>query len=215
MLVSVGDLLTSWRALVPAAPTELAARVGADLLARWGEPHRHYHTVDHLAAVLAVVDEHPGHALDVDAVRLAAWFHDVVYDPHRVDNEEASALLAETVLPALGVPPTRVAEVARLVRLSASHDPAAGDRNGELLTDADLSVLASAPEVYHAYAAAVRREYAHIGDPQFAAGRASVLHTLLCLPNLFHLPALRDRWEDLARANLTRELSALRNTLVA
>jgi predicted metal-dependent HD superfamily phosphohydrolase len=207
----VGDLLTAWRESLPAAaPTELAARAGADLVRRWGEPHRHYHTAGHLAVVLAVVDENAGHAADADAVRLAAWYHDAVYDPHRVDNEEASALLAESSLPALGVPTDRMAEVARLVRLTASHDPSPGDRNGELLTDADLAVLASPPEVYLAYTAAVRREYAHISEPQFAAGRAGVLHNLLCLPSLFHIPALRERWEDIARSNLTRELTTLR-----
>lgn len=211
----MGDLLTSWRASLPAAaPADLAGRVGADLLSRWGEPHRHYHTVAHLAVVLAVVDENAGHASDADAVRLAAWYHDAVYDPRRLDNEEASALLAEATLPGLGVPPERVSEVARLVRLTASHDPSAGDRNGELLTDADLCVLASPPEVYQTYTHAVRREYAHVTDPAFASGRAGVLHNLLCLPNLFHTPVLVDRWENLARANLTRELSALRNTLV-
>jgi predicted metal-dependent HD superfamily phosphohydrolase len=215
MLGGVADLLTSWRAATSAAPTELAARVGADLLARWGEPHRHYHTLHHLGAVLAVVDEHRGHAADADAVRLAAWYHDAVYDPHRVDNEEASALLAEAALPGLGLPPARVAEVARLVRLTASHDPSAGDRNGELLTDADLAVLASPPDAYASYTVAVRREYAHVPDPLFATGRAGVLQNLLALPNLFHVPALRERWEDLARANLARELHALRTTPIA
>ena len=207
----VADLLTSWRESLPAAaPPELAARVGADLLRRWGEPHRHYHTANHLTVVLAVVGEQAGHVADPDAVRLAAWYHDAVYDPHRVDNEEASAVLAEATLPGLGVPPDRVAEVARLIRLTASHDPSPGDRNGELLTDADLAVLASSYETYLAYTAAVRREYAHVSEPQFVAGRAGVLHNLLCLPSLFHIPVLRERWEDLARSNVTRELTALR-----
>ncbi len=211
MLVCVGDLLTSWRGALPGtAAAELAARIGADLLQRWSEPHRHYHTRDHLGVVLAVVDEQAAHAVDADAVRLAAWYHDAVYDPRRVDNEEASALLAEAALPALGVPPARVAEVARLVRLTASHDPAAGDRNGELLTDADLCVLAGSPEDYLAYTSAVRREYAHVPDPLFATGRAGVLTNLLSLPQLFHVPALRERWEDAARANLTQELQTLR-----
>jgi predicted metal-dependent HD superfamily phosphohydrolase len=209
----VGDLLTSWRAsLPPAAPSELATKTGNRLLARWAEPHRHYHTTGHLGVVLSVIDEHAGQAADADAVRLAAWYHDAVYDPKRVDNEEASAVLAEAELPALGVDPARVAEVARLVRLTASHDPAPGDRNGELLTDADLCVLASPPEIYQAYTAAVRREYAHVPDPLFAAGRAAVLDNLLSLPFLFHIPVLRDRWEDVARANLTRELRGLRDT---
>jgi predicted metal-dependent HD superfamily phosphohydrolase len=209
MLVDVGDLLTSWRAALSAAPAPLAARVGADLLARWGEPHRHYHTVNHLSVVLSVIDDHAGHAADAGAVRLAAWYHDAVYDPRRVDNEEASALLAEAALPGLSVAPERVAEIARLVRLTASHDPAPGDRNGELLTDADLAVLAGSPESYANYTAAVRREYAHVPDARFAAGRAQVLGNLLALPQLFHVPALRERWEELARANLTRELQSL------
>jgi predicted metal-dependent HD superfamily phosphohydrolase len=206
MLMGVSDLLTSWRALLPAAPAPLATRVGADLLARWGEPHRHYHTVSHLAFVLAVIDEHATHAVDATAVRLAAWFHDAIYDPHRVDNEEASALLAESSLPGMGVSPDRVAEVARLIRLTASHDPAPGDRNGELLSDADLAVLASPPETYASYTTGVRREYAHVSDADFAVGRASVLHNLLSLARLYHTPALRERWEEAARANVSREL---------
>src|SRR5262245_29954004 len=99
MLEAVTELLTAWRATLPAsAPAGLAAKVGEDLLARWGESHRYYHTVSHLGVVLAVIDEHASWAEDLDAVRLAAWYHDAVYDPHRVDNEEASAILAESTL---------------------------------------------------------------------------------------------------------------------
>jgi predicted metal-dependent HD superfamily phosphohydrolase len=208
----MSDLLDAWREALPASvPAGVAHRSGEELLARWAEPQRHYHTVDHLAAVLHVIDEHHNLAADTDAVRLAAWFHDAVYDPHRVDNEEASALLAEAGLPALQVTADRVAEIARLVRLTAGHDPAPGDRNGSLLTDADLAVLASAPETYRAYAVAVRREYAHVPDAAFAAGRAGVLENLLSLPRLFHCQQLRERWEETARHNVSAELTALRN----
>jgi predicted metal-dependent HD superfamily phosphohydrolase len=212
MLGGVNELLQAWRATLPAsAPAGLVTRTGENLLARWSEPQRHYHTVAHLSVVLAVIDEHAGRAGDPTAVRLAAWYHDAVYDPKRVDNEEASALLAEAALPELDVPTDRVTEVARLVRLTASHDPIPGDRNGGLLTDADLCVLASPPEVYQTYTAAVRREYAHVPDHAFAAGRAAVLNNLLSLPRLFHTPVLRERWEDMARANITRELATMRD----
>jgi predicted metal-dependent HD superfamily phosphohydrolase len=210
--IRVSELAFAWRATLPSsAPAGLVARVGEDLLARWSEPHRHYHTANHLQVMLTVLDEHADRAEDAIAVRLAAWYHDAIYDPQRVDNEEASALLAEAVLPTLDVPPHRVAEVARLVRLTASHDPIPGDRNGGLLTDADLCILASAPPTYAAYTAAVRQEYAHVPDPLFAAGRAAVLENLLALPRLFHTPVLRERWEDLARCNLTKELTSLRD----
>jgi predicted metal-dependent HD superfamily phosphohydrolase len=206
---AVSDLLSAWRDMLRSAPPQAVCTVGEELLARWGEPHRHYHTVVHLHAVLAIIDEHAARARDVTEVRLAAWFHDAVYDPQRYDNEEASALYAEASLPHLDIGPERVAEVARLVRLTASHEPLPGDRNGGLLTDADLAILAAPAEGYRAYTLAVRREYAHLSDAAFVAGRTAVLNNLLALPRLFHTPALRELWEDQARLNLGRELELL------
>jgi predicted metal-dependent HD superfamily phosphohydrolase len=204
------DLRDAWlEAVGPSAPPAAVSRVGDELIARWSEPHRHYHTLKHLATVLRIISDHASAATDPGAVRLAAWFHDAVYDPRRVDNEEASALLAELALPALTIAPDRVAEVARLVRLTASHDPAPGDRNGGLITDADLAVLAADPDAYWAYTRAIRREYGHVPEVAFTEGRAAVLRNLLELPVLFHTPALRHRWEDAARHNLTAELRTL------
>ncbi len=180
-----------------------------DLLRRWSEPQRRYHTVDHLAAVLARIDELAEHADDVDAVRFAAWFHDAVYRPDRSENEERSAHLAERALPELGLDADRTAEAARLVRLTVSHDPAAGDHNGEVLCDADLAVLAGAPQEYAAYAAAVREEYGFVPDAAFREGRAAVLRQLLGLPRLFRTPLGHDRWEPTARRNLATELELL------
>jgi predicted metal-dependent HD superfamily phosphohydrolase len=113
------------------------------------------------------------------------------------------------VLAGLDVPPAAVAEVSRLVLLTAGHAAGAGDRDGGLLCDADLAVLAGEPGAYDEYAAAVRREYAHVADPEFRAGRAAVLRRLLALPALYRLPELRAAWEPTARANLARELAAL------
>ncbi|MEV5240999.1 hypothetical protein AB0K89_18120 [Streptomyces cinnamoneus] len=180
-----------------------------DLLARWSEPQRRYHTADHLDAVLGHLDALAAHADDIESVRLAAWFHDAVYRPDRSENEERSAHLAERALAELGVDPGRTAEVARLVRLTVGHDPVPGDHNGETLCDADLAVLGGTPQQYAAYAAAVREEYAFVPDDAFRAGRADVLRRLLDLPRLFRTPLGHDRWELLARRNLTTELELL------
>ncbi|MGC9670836.1 metal-dependent phosphohydrolase [Planosporangium sp. 12N6] len=205
MSTDTTDLLTRWRALVPAGDA-----LGADLLARWAEPHRHYHDTGHLAVVLAVVDRYADLVPDADAVRLAGWFHDAVYDPRAGDNEERSAALAEDRLPAAGIPAARVAETARLVRLTAGHVVADGDRDGALLADADLAVLAADRYDYDRYAAAVRREYAHVSDGAFRAGRSGVLDGLLALPALYRIVPERAEWEVRARANLERELRELR-----
>ncbi|MEU5000706.1 hypothetical protein [Streptomyces sp. NPDC021622] len=180
-----------------------------NLLARWAEPQRRYHTTAHLAAVLDHIDVLEEHADDPDLVRLAAWFHDAVYLPERSTNEERSARLAERALPEAGLTDERTAEVARLVRLTVSHDPADGDRNGETLCDADLAILAAAPDAYAAYAAAVREEYAFVPDDAFREGRAAVLRQLLALPRLFRTPHGAKEWEGPARANLATEIDLL------
>ncbi|MYT72191.1 MULTISPECIES: hypothetical protein [unclassified Streptomyces] len=180
-----------------------------NLLTRWAEPQRRYHTQTHLTAVLDHIDVLEGHAANPDTVRLAAWFHDAVYRPDRSENEERSAALAERALTEAGLPQARVEEVARLVRLTVTHDPAPGDTDGETLCDADLAVLAADPETYAAYTRAVREEYGFVPDKAFREGRAAILRQLLDLPALFRTPYGKKHWEAAARENLTTELRLL------
>ncbi|MGW7363676.1 HD domain-containing protein [Streptomyces sp. NPDC054841] len=180
-----------------------------NLLARWAEPQRRYHTTDHLVAVLGHIDTLAEYADDADLVRLAAWFHDAVYLPERSTNEERSARLAERALPELDIDEARTNEVARLVRLTKTHTVQEGDSNGMVLCDADLAILASAPDAYAAYAAAVREEYAFVPDDAFRAGRADVLRHLLGLPRLFRTPYGERAWEAAARRNVSAELRDL------
>ncbi|WP_433242232.1 HD domain-containing protein [Streptosporangium sp. CA-135522] len=194
-------LMDRWRSLT--GPE--AESLGRELIARYGEPHRRYHTTDHLEAVLNHVDTLAGSAADPDLVRLAAWFHDAVYDPRRGDNEERSARLAERALPEMGLSADAVATVARLVRLTLTHDPAPDDADGAVLCDADLAILAAPPEVYAAYAAAVRQEYSFVPDDAFRRGREAVLRSLLDLPVIFRIADL----EAPARANIHAELERL------
>ena len=193
-----------------AADADLTA-AGNYLLGRWAEPQRQYHTVEHLSAVLDVVDRLSGLAPHPDRVRLAAWLHDAVYDPRALGdaNERDSAEFAEGLLSTLGAPEEVAADVARLVSLTAGHATEDGDEDGALLCDADLAILAGDEERYTAYTQAIRREYAHVSDDAFRGGREQVLKALLELPSIYRLAPLREAWEETARANLTRELAAL------
>jgi predicted metal-dependent HD superfamily phosphohydrolase len=182
---------------------------GADLLARWHEPHRRYHDAEHLAEVLAAVDLLAAEAREIADVRLGAWFHDAVYDGVPGADEEASAVLAERVLPGLGVPAGRVAAVAALVRMTAWHRPDRGDADAAVLSDADLAILAAPAARYARYAAAVRAEYAAVPEPEFRAARAAVLSDLAGRPHVYRTATARALWEDAARANLAREIAEL------
>ncbi len=187
------------RAAGATAPDSVLAEVGTELISRWSEPQRFYHTGEHLAACLDLVGDEP-------VVALAVWGHDAVYDPTAADNEERSAVLTGELLAECQVPAPVIEEVLRLVRLTAGHAVAPGDRNGALLADADLAILAAPWPDYVRYVAAVRAEYAHVPDELWRVGRATVLRSLLGLPGLYHrTPEL----ESTARANLHRELASL------
>lgn len=207
------ELLESW-------PLGDATDLRDRLLTAYGDPSRGYHDRQHLTEVVGHLDRLRGELPRAEveamqwppphlhAVLLAAWFHDAVYDD-RGDLEERSAVLAEKELAAAGCAPDLVAEVARLVRLTATHTPEPGDVRGAVLCDADLAILAAPPERYAAYVAGVRREYAHVDDAAFRAGRTEVLRRLSAGDHLFHTGTGRVLWEDAARANLADELSRL------
>jgi predicted metal-dependent HD superfamily phosphohydrolase len=195
-------LLTRWNAVLPGHEA-----LFLDLFDRWGEDHRRYHGRTHLLAVLEALDVLCEPAEPPRTVALAAWFHDAVYAGIAGRDEEESARLAEHRLRDAGLPQHEVAEVARLVRLTTDHQPEPGDDDGALLCDADLSVLGSDPKTYARYLAGVREEYRHIGDADFAAGRAAVVRHLLELEPLFHSERARGLWLDAARRNLRGELA--------
>lgn len=191
--------------LVPLWPLPELPELRDDLLAAYGAPERGYHDARHLLEVLHRLAELAAHEeFDARSTALAAWFHDAVYDGER-DAEERSALWARTALEEVE-PPGLAQEVARLVRLTADHQPGPDDTAGAVLCDADLAVLASSEQRYAEYVAGVRVEFAHLDEETFAAGRARVLESLAAGP-LFHTAHGRRTWEQTARANLARELA--------
>lgn len=196
------DLRDQWNRLLPDAQP-----LGDDLLARYAEQHRHYHDQRHLTELLETIDELADLADDAGTVRLAAWFHDAIYDP-RADpgeNEEVSAQLAELELSAYGVEAARITEIGRLIRLTAKHDCEPDDANGAVLCDADLRILSLSADRYDEYAAGIREEYGHIGDRDFARGRMTFLQSL-AETSLYATSRAQEQWEQAARENLRREL---------
>jgi predicted metal-dependent HD superfamily phosphohydrolase len=181
------------------------------LVAAYSAPDRHYHNLEHVAEMLRVAARLTSITDDPSAVQLAVWFHDAVYDPRAKDNEARSAELAETLLGPVGVPRGELERVARLVHATAHlSDPRPpGDRETAILLDADLAILGAAPERYARYAAAIRREYAWVPEPEYRAARAQVLEHFLARPRLFWTDLAFQEGEEPARANLAAERASL------
>lgn len=180
-----------------------------ELLRRWAQPHRRYHTVEHLKAVLSHLDSlaAAGTEFDAEPVYLAAWFHDAIYEIGRSDNESASARLAREMLADHRAPV--VDEVVRLVEATTTHDVESHDHNAAALSDADLAVLGGSAADYARYAAAVRAEYAEVDDSVFGPARAAILRAMLSSGTIYATAYGRKRWEAPARANVAAEIARL------
>jgi predicted metal-dependent HD superfamily phosphohydrolase len=201
------DLLARWNATLPDQP-----EIGENLVRRYAEPHRRYHTTEHLHDVLVVIDK-LADTQDLFLVRLAAWFHDAVYaiPAGQVSNEEASARLAIRTLSRAGLEQEDLNQIARLIRLTETHLPGARDPEGELLCDADLAILAAPPDAYARYVEQVREEYATVPEQAFLAGRLAIL-TQLADREIFRTAKGR-RLTAAARANLEAEMRLLTERL--
>ncbi len=211
-LTDRATLQARWQKLIAAQGVDpaLSLALFTDLAARYEEPHRVYHNLRHLRQVLETTDSLRSQASDVTAVELAVWFHDVIYDPRARDNEEQSALYAERALRQLEMLDDLILRVKELVLLTKTHVAPPGDRDAMILLDADLAILGEPEAEYRRYAAAIRKEYAHVNDEDFRQGRRSVLELFLNRKRLFLTEAMFTQREQRARQNLQRELAELR-----
>jgi len=177
-----------------------------ELIQAYSAPGRHYHDIRHIEDCLAKLDRVSGLSTrDREILNQAIWWHDVVYDPTRTDNEEQSAELAEQ-----NVAPDLRDQVARLIRLTRTHHVAPSDRLGAILISIDLSILGADTLVYDAYAAAIRREYGHVPDAAYRQGRAAVLERFAARSVIYPDAGFAAELDRQARANIARELAALR-----
>lgn len=196
---------TTWQRLAPAAPP---ATLFDDLERRYREPHRHYHTMQHLEECFATLDAVLPDGTDATAVELAIWFHDAVYDVHRHDNEERSAAWGASCLADAGVPQAIVDKVTSLVLATRHHIPS-DYPDARLLVDVDLAILGAPPARFHEYERQIRAEYAHVPEQVFTQKRRQILEDFLRRPVLFATPACNARLERQARHNLAEALQRL------
>ena len=177
-----------------------------DLAGRYAEPHRLYHTFAHIGLCLKEYDAVRPEARQPDAVEMAIWYHDAVYDPRAADNEERSARLALDVAESAGLAiGSRTAELIR----ASTHRSVPDDPDTRLFADIDLSILGQPGEVFDEYERGVRKEYAWVPEAAFRAGRSGILRSFLARPSIYGTGGFRARYENAARSNLERSLRSL------
>lgn len=196
---------TTWRRLqVPAPPA-----TGFDqLIACYSEPHRAYHTVQHLEECFERLKELEDHAQRLGEVELALWFHDAVYDVKRSDNEAKSADWARSVALEAGIAPPAAQRIHSLVLVTV-HEAVPTDVDQQIVVDVDLSILGAPSERFEEYERQIRTEYAWVPEDVFRARRREILAQFLARPRIFSTKTFLERYEARARENLARSLAAL------
>jgi predicted metal-dependent HD superfamily phosphohydrolase len=163
------------------------------------EPHRRYHTLEHIRELLALLPH------SCDEVLAAVWFHDLIYD-RRGANEERSADVSHEALVDLRFPRDSVDRVTKMILATRDHDPGDLPEEASLFLDADLAILGSPRDRYRDYAHAIRFEYSWVPDDVFRAARDGVLRDFMARPRIYLTDVMRGRFEEQARENMAWEL---------
>lgn len=204
--------------------TTTAARLSASATQRWWErivelytePQRHYHTLEHLEELNAYLDIVRPCLYDVPTVAWTLFFHDIIYDPKRGDNEEKSADLwldfcREMRLECDWHEPQVVTTVRNYILQTKHHMACPDDADKDLLyfLDMDVAILGASHERYVRYADQIAREYGHYPRDAYCSGRKRILEVFLQAPRLFRTPEIASRCAEAARANLQYEIVLL------
>ena len=194
-----------WQKLdAPVVPVEILE----ELLSAYSSGDRYYHNLTHIQDCLSIFDETRSLANSPEAVELAIWFHDAVYDPKRSDNEEKSAAWVKSAIAQSGLSRDFSEYVSRLI-LATCHNVIAQDRDTQLLMDVDLSILGREPEIFWQYENNIRKEYAWVPEDLFNQKRIAILRSFLERSHIYYLDIYRNKFEAQARQNLEQAIARL------
>lgn len=168
-----------------------------DLVARYREPHRRYHTLQHLEECFARFDELRALAEHPRDVELAIWFHDAIYDTRRSDNEARSAAWGRSV----------AGERVHDLVMATRHEAAPRSADEKALVDVDLWILGAPRERFDEYEAQVREEHGWVPAIIYRRKRRQVLESIAARPTIYNTAAFVQRYEKQARENLARSLA--------
>ncbi|MCP4221410.1 MAG: hypothetical protein GY765_42685 [bacterium] len=182
----------------------------SEILENHSAPNRFYHNTDHIENLLHLIHEFRELLADPAALCFAAFYHDIIYDPTRRDNEHQSAQLAQRRLTQLKAPTQTIDWVTALIRATQTHTLTAEIDNfdnidGAFFLDIDLAILGAPCETYNTYASAIRKEYAHVPDDVYARERKKVLQHFLDRDAIYRTAPLNERFGEQAVKNMRKE----------
>jgi len=181
-----------------------AAGLWREIETCYSDEDRHYHTLDHLQHMLLQLRQVRDQISDWHTTLFALYYHDLIYNVTRHNNEARSAAMVRLRLEALRYPVAGTDRCAEQILCTKCHS-LSGERDFNYFIDADLAILGAPAAQYDQYSRDVRREYALYPDLLYNRGRSQVLERFLAMEHIFKTTHFRERYETQARVNLQRE----------
>lgn len=174
----------------------------------YSEPHRHYHNFEHIKACLEHFDTVIDKLSNPLLVEISIWFHDLIYNPKKSNNEKQSAELAKQFLQPSTLTPSQITIICHNI-IATIHPSKPTSPDQAYLLDIDLSILASDNELYDQYENWIRKEYQHVPTFFFTLGRKKLLRSFLELDSIYYTDYFRDLWQKKAVSNILRTIDCL------
>jgi predicted metal-dependent HD superfamily phosphohydrolase len=187
---------------------ELSKKYFQIIIEKYSEKKRFYHNLTHIQALIEKAETLKTHFQNYDVVRFAIWFHDIIYNTKRSNNEEKSAELAAKALEEMQISNTNIKLVEKMIIATKTHSASELTEDGKLFLDLDLGILGTNPEIYQEYHQAIRKEYSWVPWFLYRRSRKSVLSNFLAREHIFFTSELA-KLEGIARENITQELEIL------
>lgn len=186
----------------------LCQAIWEELAFNYGLPSRHYHNLTHLENLIWELEQCKMLIEDYDVILYSIFYHDIVYDVLHRDNEERSAAMALEALQLLGMDEYKTARCVQQILATKEH-VFHSDKDANLFTDADLSILGKDKKTYKLYKEQIRREFAVYKDEDYYPGRAKALRHFLAMPRIYKTDFFHQKYEDQAHKNIAEELILL------
>jgi predicted metal-dependent HD superfamily phosphohydrolase len=172
------------------------------------QPSRYYHNLTHVQACLKDLRDASSLTNTPELVEFAIWYHDVVYDVNRSDNEQKSAEVASAVCSRAKLSSEAAQEIYDLILVTKHHN-ATDSINQKIIIDVDLAILGKPADEYDIYEKAIRKEYSHVTEDDFRKGRAAILRSFLEKPSIYSLEFFNNKYQKQAIVNIQKAILEL------
>jgi predicted metal-dependent HD superfamily phosphohydrolase len=185
-----------------------AVELWNEIATHYSNSKRHYHTLCHIENVLQQLLPVKQDIKEWNTLLFSVFYHDVIYNPLKTENEEKSAAFAANRMELISVPQPLINNCVNQIMATKKH-AASADSDTNYFIDADLSILGQDWEMYCTYFRQVRKEYRLYPDIIFVPGRKKVVQHFLQMERIFKTEHFFTKYELQAKENLQQELDAL------